>query len=335
MPAASRTALSMRPASVRRGSGGGADRQTLLHLAGMMVFSYVWMWHLSERAQSLPGASGFGWFFRYMTFCSFTLQTITSILQVLADLSQEHKAPKMFRLTVRLVDDLSCFTFAVACTVTVMYYGVEKSMKGGAVSVEGGAHDRPPWLNWAVHVLNSIYAAADVLLSEPRTFSLTAAGYVAAFCVAYPIWLLVIKQVMSSFPYPILEKLPFPHGFIFLSLAGWISMLAFFYTGRFFHRVTSRNAPPSPSGTPTAAEAKPRRRARPDASETVVVGHDAAAAEKTVEGGGGALPQNGKVRRGKGAVAEGGGAEPIAARLRPRRASSPKKRVLTLPAEFG
>ena len=46
----------------------------------------VWGWHLSPQAAAHPGAHGFGWFFRYLTFYSFSLQAATLALSALSDI---------------------------------------------------------------------------------------------------------------------------------------------------------------------------------------------------------------------------------------------------------
>lgn len=45
------------------------------HVIACVVYTLVFGWHLSPEARKLPGArlSGF-WFFRYYTYCSFTVQ---------------------------------------------------------------------------------------------------------------------------------------------------------------------------------------------------------------------------------------------------------------------
>jgi hypothetical protein len=46
-------------------------------------------WHLSVEASLHPGAHGFGWFFRYLTFYSFSLQFATLGLSCLSDIARE------------------------------------------------------------------------------------------------------------------------------------------------------------------------------------------------------------------------------------------------------
>ena len=46
-------------------------------------------WHMSVEASKHPGATGFGWFFRYLTFYSFSLQFATLGLSCLSDITRE------------------------------------------------------------------------------------------------------------------------------------------------------------------------------------------------------------------------------------------------------
>lgn len=39
----------------------------IFHVAALVLYSRVWLWHTTPAAMALPGATGFGWFFRYLT----------------------------------------------------------------------------------------------------------------------------------------------------------------------------------------------------------------------------------------------------------------------------
>lgn len=52
-----------------------------------MGCAQVWGWHLTPAASAHPGSQGFGWFFRYLTFYSFSLQAVTLGLSALADVT--------------------------------------------------------------------------------------------------------------------------------------------------------------------------------------------------------------------------------------------------------
>lgn len=53
-----------------------------------MLYVRTWVWHTTAAAAVLPGAHGFGWFFRYLTFCSYTLQLIQLVFCCLAHLTR-------------------------------------------------------------------------------------------------------------------------------------------------------------------------------------------------------------------------------------------------------
>ena len=39
----------------------------VLHAVALLLYVRVWLWHLTPAAYKLPGATGFGWFFRQVT----------------------------------------------------------------------------------------------------------------------------------------------------------------------------------------------------------------------------------------------------------------------------
>lgn len=60
----------------------------MVHTVAFAWFARVWLWHLTPAAAGLPGAQGFGWFIRFLTFWSFTLQTFTLGLATADDWSK-------------------------------------------------------------------------------------------------------------------------------------------------------------------------------------------------------------------------------------------------------
>ena len=104
-------------------------------------------------------------------------------------------------------DDLSCALFGLANAVTIMFYTLEATTKG---MVEGGVIERPPWLGFAVHVSNSIFAWTDLLLARSRSFSKTSSRLSLLIVLAYTLWLLISSHFNAGFPYPFLNKMPWP-----------------------------------------------------------------------------------------------------------------------------
>jgi len=66
----------------------------LLRLAARSLvltwLAVVWLWHLTPAASVLPGASGYLWFCRYLTFYSFSLQLVGQALAFAHD-AQRHR----------------------------------------------------------------------------------------------------------------------------------------------------------------------------------------------------------------------------------------------------
>ena len=132
-------------------------------------------------------------------------------------------------------DDLSCALFGMANAVTIMYYVIEAATHD---LVEGGRVARPFWLGFAVHISNSressipscggwtlqalvklacnvkfmlaVVAWADLLLGYPRTFSKRSEIVSVIFTLGYTAWILVCSKYNGVFPYPFLNKLPWP-----------------------------------------------------------------------------------------------------------------------------
>lgn len=202
------------------------DLAFVFHALSFIIFIKVWGWHLSPQARGHPGATGFGWFFRYLTFYSFTLQSATLGLAALSDIFGQEK-PQL----AAWVDDLSCAVFALANAVTIMYIIVDRSTKG---DVEGRGTARPPWLGFAVHVLNSVIAWLDLGLGHPRSFSQRSTAISLLLATTYMGWILMCSHFNGVFPYPFLNKMPWPQGFLMVSVAANVLFFFLFKAGKLF-----------------------------------------------------------------------------------------------------
>lgn len=219
-----------------------SDIAFVFHLLAFALFVKVWMWHTTPAALSLPGSSGFGWFFRYLTFWSYTLQLVQLACCVLAHLT--HHPPTRKNLVI-IADKLSCAAFGIANTVTAMFYAVENSTQG---LVEGGKNDRPWWLATAVHALNSLVAWIDLFIVEERTFSGHSRHLAMFIAISYVCWLLVVKYFYGKFPYPVLNALPYPWGMMAFSITGILIVVSMFEIGKFAkHRLFASNVGSSSS----------------------------------------------------------------------------------------
>jgi hypothetical protein len=109
--------------------------------------------------------------------------------------------------------------------------------------VEGGEIDRPFWLGFTVHYLNSIVAWLHLTLA-PHSFSASAERMSIAFAVAYLALIIVCSRVNGQFPYPFLNKLPFPSGFMAVAAASIAIFVALFRMGRFVKLIICRPGGP-------------------------------------------------------------------------------------------
>jgi hypothetical protein len=189
-------------------------------------FAYVWTWHTSADAQKLPGASGFGWFLRYLTFYSYTLQTITLGLATLDDISLWLTGTSKWTQTV---DDLACAIFALTHVVSIMFYSIQSATK---LAVEGGHIQRPPWLDLSVHAFNTLVAWVDLLNSNHRTFSKTSERLSSVLVMVYLCYILVCRHMNGRFPYPFLNAMPMPVGFLAITCAGLALFAGAFRLGK-------------------------------------------------------------------------------------------------------
>ncbi|CAK0781667.1 hypothetical protein CVIRNUC_005440 [Coccomyxa viridis] len=203
----------------------------LFHAVALAWYSFVWLWHfLSIRARFLPGFRGFGLYFRYLTFYSYTLQLLQLVA---ASFSHIVQGERRYAWVEETADDLSCAVFGLANVVTCMFYLIDATTKD---VVEGGsavAEQRPPWLGVSVHVINSMVAWLDILLSQPRSFSRRSQLLSIGFAVFYLHWILLCSHINGSFPYPFLNKLPQPQGFLGVAIGGVVLFYCIFQLGKF------------------------------------------------------------------------------------------------------
>lgn len=200
----------------------------IFHVAALVLYSRVWLWHTTPAAMALPGATGFGWFFRYLTFCSYTLQLVQFALCVLCRVLPSEKA----RVATSIAADrLACALFGLANMISAMFYTIENTGGKGLIDASGrGA--KPWWLGETVHALNSVIAWIDLFLVEERTFHGHSRALIVFFIVTYCSWALVVKRVHGTFPYPLMNMLPFPWGFVGLAAAASVVLLSIFELGR-------------------------------------------------------------------------------------------------------
>jgi hypothetical protein len=235
-----------------------AAKKPLLRLAARSaVLSWlaaVWIWHLTPAASVLPGASGYLWFCRYLTFYAFSLQLAAQALAVAHDGrrlwlggaapsraaavgakgNKADKAPhRRLLLLARWADDLGCSVFCFAHVVTLMFHAIQSATGGRAV--EGAHIDRPPWLDASVHRLNVAAAWLDVAVLTPRggrSFSRSGERASALLASLYCALLLAARLLNGAFPYPFMNAMAQPKGYLVVCGVGLLIFVAAFKLGR-------------------------------------------------------------------------------------------------------
>lgn len=130
-------------------------------------------------------------------------------------------------------DDLSCMVFSTANTVTLMYYSL-CILTGGRVDEN---ENKVPWVAYSVHILNTLVAWSDVLISYPRRFGNRSRNWTLVFSVVYVIWINWIRLQSGRFPYPFLDSLPYPYGVIVVGVLGALIMRLFIFIGGIVSRL--------------------------------------------------------------------------------------------------
>ena len=87
-----------------------------------------------------------------------------------------------------------------------------------------------------MHGWNSLAAWGDAALCRQRTFSTRAGRLALGLVVAYTVWIQVVFHVHGQYPYPVLNQLPHPHGFLLLSCIGSAIALCVFLLARLLAR---------------------------------------------------------------------------------------------------
>jgi hypothetical protein len=201
-----------------------------VHAVAFSWFAFVWCWHLTPAAGQLPGNQGFGWFFRFLTFYSFSLQTLQLGMATLDDLQRAWYGKSRW---TKPTDDLACAIFAFTHVVSIMFYTIQGTTK---MAVEGGHVQRPPWLDVSVHAFNTLTAWADLITSDRRNFSRTSERLSSVLVVVYLSYLMLCRHMNGRFPYPILNALSYPWGFSGLILAGLCIFVLAFRAGKLMNK---------------------------------------------------------------------------------------------------
>lgn len=136
----------------------------------------------------------------------------------------------------RVADDVSCSVFVLANAVTILFYAIEAFVPGGVTSKSLGVPIK--WVNMSVHLLNSVVAWTDIIISHPRRFGRRSFAMTVCFSLGYLIWLLIIKSKSGKYPYGFLNVLPEPYGLLFVALADVVVKTLLFLFGRKLSQMT-------------------------------------------------------------------------------------------------
>lgn len=200
----------------------------LFHFLTFIWFLYIFCWHFGSEAATLEKAKGFGWFFKYLTFCGFTFQMIALFVSFLSDLFPQANTASF------LADNLSCASFLIANIIMVMFWcllvitkdPVDEDVQKGQLLLQ-----RPPfWLSMILHLANAVVAWIDILLAN-RRFSKFSLDMALVFGFLYCIWMQICATKNKAYPYPFLNALPEPAGLIGISFVGLSLILLFFWVG--------------------------------------------------------------------------------------------------------
>jgi hypothetical protein len=124
--------------------------------------------------------------------------------------------------------------------------------------VEG--RERPAWLNLSVHVLNTAVVWADLAVAPQRTFSPRSERLSVALVSTYICWLFVQKQALGLYPYPFMNKLPEPHGFLYVVGFGVAVFAVMFRVGRALNARLQHAMHKDRAGVSVAADARLKAR---------------------------------------------------------------------------
>ncbi|KAI8463616.1 MAG: FAR-17a/AIG1-like protein-domain-containing protein [Monoraphidium minutum] len=208
----------------------GVSAALVVHTAAFLWFARVWLFHLEPAAQALPGATGYGWFFRFLTFYSFTLQTAALGLAATEDWVALLGRGGGWAAVEAAADDLCCSLFGLAHVVTFLYYGIQAATNQRGMADANGA-PRPAWLDPSVHALNAAAAWGDLLAARRRSFGRRAAQISVGLICGYLALIQLCRHLNGEYPYPFLRGAKQPEAFLLTAATGCLLHAAAFKAG--------------------------------------------------------------------------------------------------------
>lgn len=200
----------------------------LFHLVSFLTYLYIFCWHFSKQASTLPQAWEFGWYFKFVTFCGFTFQMVALTSAFISHLWPEG------RMLKRIANDMSCAAFEIANTTTLVYWTVIFwTADPGKVGWKKAAHKSlhqglvdgfPLWVSLVVNIGISAVAWADLLIAE-RTFRKSSFYITSLFVVIYGCWVHACEARNEDFPHPFTRPLRQPEGSMIVTLLAFTFVL--------------------------------------------------------------------------------------------------------------
>ena len=208
------------------GSKGASALQKTFHVLAFVQTFAIWFWHFTPLASYLPGASLPGFFFRYLTFCTYTLQMVYLACACVSDFAGEHKVGPRF---LKATGILAGIAFTMSNVVTIMYYGIHQRFDS---PIEGSHLDRPPYMNLSVHLFNAMIGWFDLLTTSNMNLCSVTIKYTYLYGLVYTVWMQFLKHYTGVFPYPFLDRLPFLVGPLAIIFTAFAVLQVIFSMGR-------------------------------------------------------------------------------------------------------
>lgn len=217
------------PQQSRKGQNGRSHGQFVFHMLSFLMFLFGLCWHVKASAK-YSSAAGIGHYSKFFSFWGFLGQFIALFLSLLS-----HLFPDVKRLE-ELADDFSSAVFGHANVICVFYILLRLT---NAPVEDHPLATRPIWLALLEHAVTVGFSWIDIIVAQ-RSFRQRAFEICMTIAVAYVAWIHFVCIASKAYPYPFLNDLPQPEGFIMVALSGLMGMYLFFEAGS---RIAARDYP--------------------------------------------------------------------------------------------
>ncbi|KAH8412506.1 hypothetical protein KR009_002727 [Drosophila setifemur] len=229
-------------------SGAFGYLRFLVHLLAAAQFWYGMYYHYfrvhwpTDLMNEDELKARWGGKFKYLTFLDVILQAIYHTLALLNDLFGSNVVSAESKSALRSVRDyiFSAFAFPVAHNVCLSFWVIyiwDRELIFPSALDAIFPRQVQSWLNHVVHTNVALLAIMDMFTCF-RRYPSRLAGITgnAAFILLYIIWLHIVRYYSGEWVYPILEVLPLPMRYLFLSLLVGFNVVCYLL-GEFANRV--------------------------------------------------------------------------------------------------